>query len=70
MLIRGHPDFLILQWPGPSAARKRRIGIKPEVQGLWTVIMPKRSEPKIRDSYQGIALAMPQFVEIRSLFRG
>jgi hypothetical protein len=44
MLIRGHPDFLILQWAGPSAARKRRIGIKSEVQGLWAVIVKKSKD--------------------------
>jgi len=35
MLIRGHPDFLILPSKGLSAERKREVGLKPEVQGLW-----------------------------------
>jgi hypothetical protein len=49
MLIRGHPDFLILQWAGPSAARKLRIGLKPEVQGLWAGYVEGRaSRPSSR----------------------
>jgi hypothetical protein len=38
MLIRGHPDFLIL----PSTAPWREessMGLKPEVQRLWKVVV-------------------------------
>ncbi len=44
MLIPGHPDFLILPSPELSAARKRRLGVKPEVQGLWKVIVNKSKD--------------------------
>ena len=37
MRIRGHPDLLILPSAGHSVARKRGMGLKPEVQGLWEV---------------------------------
>src|SRR6266481_5741129 len=36
MLIRGHPDFLILHSAGLSVGRKRTTDTKPEVHGLWT----------------------------------
>jgi hypothetical protein len=44
MLIRGHPDFLILHSAGLSVGRKRTTGMKPEVQGLWTGIVKKSKD--------------------------
>jgi hypothetical protein len=46
MLIRGHPDFLILPLASVSAVRKRGAGLKPEVQGLWDAIVKKSKESK------------------------
>jgi len=37
MLIRGHPDFLILHSAGLSVGRKSTTDMKPEVHGLWTL---------------------------------
>jgi hypothetical protein len=34
MLIRRHPDFIILHSAGLPVGRKRTLAIKPEVQGL------------------------------------
>ena len=36
MLIRGHPDFLILHSAGLSVGRKRTTDVKSVVHGLWT----------------------------------
>jgi hypothetical protein len=44
MLIRGHPDFLILHSAGLSMGGKRPVGVKPEVHGLSTGIVKKSKE--------------------------
>jgi hypothetical protein len=44
MLIRGDPDLLILPSASLSAVRKLRLGLKPEVQRLWLVIVKKSKD--------------------------
>jgi hypothetical protein len=39
MLIRTHPDFLFYPWRTLPMARKHRAMLKPEVQGLWEIIV-------------------------------
>jgi len=41
MLIRGHPDSLILHSAGLSVGRKRARSLNPEVHGLSGLIVKK-----------------------------
>jgi hypothetical protein len=68
MLIRGHPDFLIL----PSTAPWREessMGLKPEVQRLWKVVADTNvNKSKDCRKYSGFGrlLLIPMSIRVKT----